>query len=170
MVAESEQSHEKIDTVVYQATFSPTIAPVIIATASDILNSCGLITATRRPSRWMWTRSATSNTFGMLWLIRMTGSPRSRTRRMRSSTICVSLTPSAAVGSSMITTWRANAALHDFGLAPHAELIRDIQPKVETGRAATLDLLALTQPPDAILAGNNLLTAGALQAIRERGL
>src|SRR6266545_2371811 len=41
----------------------------------------------------------------------MTGRPRSRTLRMRSSTMWVSLTPSAAVGSSMITTWRAKAAL-----------------------------------------------------------
>ena len=46
----------------------------------------------------------------------------------------------------------------------------DIQPQVEKGRAATLELLALLQPPDAILASNNLLTAGAIQAIRERGL
>ena len=32
-------------------TRSPAIAPVMIATASDIVNSCGLMTATRRPSR-----------------------------------------------------------------------------------------------------------------------
>ncbi len=31
------------------------------------------ITHRRRPSRWIWTRSATSNTCGMLWLIRMMG-------------------------------------------------------------------------------------------------
>jgi len=58
---------------------SPPMAPVMIATASDMLKLCGSITATRRPRRWMCTRSATSNTLGMLWLIRMTGSPRSRT-------------------------------------------------------------------------------------------
>src|SRR6266496_3753900 len=92
-------------------TSSPAMAPVMIATASDILKSRGLITATRRPRRWMWTRSATSNTCGMLWLIRMTGRPRSRTLRIRSSTMWDSLTPSAAVGSSMITTRRPNAAL-----------------------------------------------------------
>ncbi len=61
-------------------------------------------------------------------------------------------------------------ALREYGFVPSAALIKDIQPKVETGRAATLELLALPQPPDAILACNNLLTAGALQAIRERGL
>ncbi|MEO7909604.1 MAG: substrate-binding domain-containing protein, partial [Roseiflexaceae bacterium] len=61
-------------------------------------------------------------------------------------------------------------ALRERGYVPRAELIRDIPPQVETGRAATLELLALAQPPDAIFASNNLLTAGALQAIRERGL
>ena len=37
-------------------------APVIIATASAIENAFGSITVRRRPSRWMWMRSATSNT------------------------------------------------------------------------------------------------------------
>src|SRR4030095_689110 len=36
--------------------------------------------------------------------------PRSRTRRIRSSTVLLCLTPNAAVGSSMITTWRAEPA------------------------------------------------------------
>ena len=38
------------------------IAPVMIATASDMEKSFGLITAMRLPSRWIWMRSATSNT------------------------------------------------------------------------------------------------------------
>jgi LacI family fructose operon transcriptional repressor len=76
-----------------------------------------------------------------------------------------------AVGTTGQERQRGYAeALREYGFVPHAELIRDIQPQVETGRAATLELLALSQPPDAIFAGNNLLTAGALQAIRERGL
>ena len=49
-------------------------------------------------------RSATSNTCGMLWLIRITGRPLSRIRWIRSSTWPDSFTPSAAVGSSMMTT------------------------------------------------------------------
>lgn len=61
-------------------------------------------------------------------------------------------------------------ALREYGCVPRAELIRDVQPQVDAGRVATLALLALAQPPDAIFASNNLLTAGALQAIRERGL
>src|SRR6266516_4296721 len=58
----------------------------------------------------MWIRSATSNTLGMLWLIRTTGRPLSLIRRIRSSTCPVSRTPSAAVGSSMMTSLLAKAA------------------------------------------------------------
>ena len=45
----------------------------MMATASDMVWLCGVITVARLPSRWMWMRSATSNMCGMLWLIRMTG-------------------------------------------------------------------------------------------------
>jgi LacI family fructose operon transcriptional repressor len=61
-------------------------------------------------------------------------------------------------------------ALREHGIALRAELIKDAPPKIESGRAATLALLALPRPPQAILATNNLLAAGALQAVRERGL
>jgi len=62
------------------------------------------------------------------------------------------------------------AALREYGLAPVPALIRHIPPRIDTGRAATLELLDGSQPWDAILTGNSLLTAGALQAIRERNL
>lgn len=61
-------------------------------------------------------------------------------------------------------------ALQDHGVPLVAGLIKRLRPQVATGRVAALDLLDLPQPPDAIFAGNSLLTAGALQAIRERGL
>ena len=89
---------------------SCTTAPVMIPTTSCIDVSFGSTIATRLPSRWMWMRSAISNTCGMLWLIRITGRPLSRTRLMSSSTCPDSRTPSAAVGSSMITSLRAHAA------------------------------------------------------------
>src|SRR5581483_9424439 len=85
-------------------------APVMIATASGIEWVCGVTTATRRPRRMIEMRSASSKTCGMSWLIRITGRPRSRTRRIRSITWPVSLTPRAAVGSSMITSRRAHVA------------------------------------------------------------
>jgi LacI family fructose operon transcriptional repressor len=61
-------------------------------------------------------------------------------------------------------------ALRDYGLDVEEALVRHVAPKIETGHAAALELLAAAQPPDAILTGNSLLTAGTLQAIRERGL
>ena len=69
-------------------------------------SSCffGSITVRRRPRRWIWMRSATSNTCGILCEIRMIGRPRFFTSRISSSTRRDSLTPSAAVGSSMMTT------------------------------------------------------------------
>src|SRR3954452_19346805 len=90
---------------------SSVVAPVMIDTASDGVWDFGVMTPTPRPSRWMWIRSATSNTFGMLWLIRMMPSPRSRRSLTRRSTCPVSRTPSAAVGSSRMTTLLPNAAV-----------------------------------------------------------
>ncbi|MGW1916079.1 LacI family DNA-binding transcriptional regulator [Streptomyces sp. NPDC002076] len=52
--------------------------------------------------------------------------------------------------------------LHDY--TRHADF------KVEGGRRAMADLLALPQPPDAVFAANNLMAVGALQAVREAGL
>jgi len=62
------------------------------------------------------------------------------------------------------------AALREYGLAPVSALVRHVRPRIETGRAATLELLDSDPACDAILTGNSLLTAGALQAIREQNL
>lgn len=62
------------------------------------------------------------------------------------------------------------AALREYGLAPIQSLMKIVRPRIDTGCAAAIELLEAGQPPDAILAGNSLLTAGALQAIRERNL
>jgi LacI family fructose operon transcriptional repressor len=62
------------------------------------------------------------------------------------------------------------AALREHGLAPLPALVKIVPPRIDTGCAATIELLDAAQPPDAILAGNSLLTAGALQAIRARTL
>jgi hypothetical protein len=86
------------------------LAPVMKATASDMECSFGSITQRRRPRRWTWTRSATSKTCGMLWLMSTMGVPRARTSRMSSSTLRLSLTPRAAVGSSRMMTFEPKAA------------------------------------------------------------
>jgi LacI family fructose operon transcriptional repressor len=62
------------------------------------------------------------------------------------------------------------AALREHGLAPLPALVKILRPQIDTGCAAAKQLLEAAQPPDAILAGNSLLTAGVLQAIRERNL
>lgn len=42
--------------------------------------------------------------------------------------------------------------------------------RVEGGREAMQELLALPQPPDAVVAGNNLIGVGAIQVLTEQGL
>lgn len=42
--------------------------------------------------------------------------------------------------------------------------------RVDGGREAMEELLALEEPPDAVVAGNNLMGVGALQLLTERGL
>jgi len=65
--------------------------------------------------------------------------------------------------------WRAAMATH----LPDAELdslLRYSTFRVGGGRDGMTELLALPEPPDAIVAGNNLLGVGALQVLTERGL
>lgn len=59
-------------------------------------------------------------------------------------------------------------ALQEFGLLPAFRVYTE--PKIEAGYTAVLSMLDTPTPPDAILATNSLLTAGALQAIQERRL
>ena len=78
-------------------------APVIIPTTASRLVSFVVSVVIVRPSRSTVIRSETANTSGRLWLIMMIESPWLRTSLISSSTIDDSRTPSAAVGSSMIT-------------------------------------------------------------------
>ena len=59
-------------------------------------------------------------------------------------------------------------ALKDHQLNPVAAHF--IAPRIRQGFEATLDLLDQSDRPDAIFTSNSLLTAGALEAIRERKL
>ena len=81
----------------------------------------------------------------------------------------------AALCGEMSSTGREREAgyekaLRAHGLAPIAELVKYVQPRIEAGLGATLKLLDLAQPPDALFTANSLLATGALQAIRERKL
>lgn len=65
--------------------------------------------------------------------------------------------------------WRGALSAMD----PHHELSslqRFATFRVDGGRAAMEDLLALPEPPDAVVAGNNLIGVGAIQVLTERGL
>lgn len=64
--------------------------------------------------------------------------------------------------------WRA--ALEASSLAVDVDLLRFSTFHVDGGRASMTALLDLPEPPDAIVAGNNLIGVGALQALGERGL
>ena len=91
-------------------------APVMAETTSSIETSSGLSRATRAPSRSTSIRSATSKTSGMLWLISTTERPCSRTRLIWSRTLRVCTTPSAAVGSSMNTTFFAHVTARQIAM------------------------------------------------------
>ena len=80
----------------------------------------------------------------------------------------------AALCSEMSTGLERQAgyekALRMHGLAPRAEYMKYVAPKIETGYVAALRMLDATEPPDAFFTVNSMLAAGALQAIRERNL
>lgn len=59
---------------------------------------------------------------------------------------------------------RAQPDLDVDGLARFASF------RVDGGREAMEELLALPEPPDAVVAGNNLIGVGAIQVLTERGL
>ncbi|RMT97402.1 hypothetical protein ALP39_00014 [Pseudomonas marginalis pv. marginalis] len=59
------------------------------------------------------------------------------------------------------------AALQAAGLAFDAQLLVNGGSNTAPARQATAQLLRLAAPPTAIMAGNNLMTLGAMQALRE---
>ncbi|MGE7814952.1 LacI family DNA-binding transcriptional regulator [Pseudomonas sivasensis] len=59
------------------------------------------------------------------------------------------------------------AALQAAGLVFDPQLLVDGGSNTEPARQATVQLLRLAAPPTAIMAGNNLMTLGAMQALRE---
>lgn len=65
--------------------------------------------------------------------------------------------------------WRAAVTAGAARDAPD-ELVRFATFGVDGGRSAMQDLLALAEPPDAVVAGNNLIGVGAIQVLTEHGL
>jgi len=65
--------------------------------------------------------------------------------------------------------WRS--AVEEFsGNPPRADRLERADFRVGGGRACMAGLLDLDDPPDAVVAGNNLVGVGALQVLYERGL
>ena len=60
------------------------------------------------------------------------------------------------------------SALEARGIAFDAELVRRSDFREEGGYLAALSLLDADEPPDALFVANNLMTLGALRALRER--
>jgi LacI family transcriptional regulator len=56
------------------------------------------------------------------------------------------------------------------GRPPRTDRLRYADFRVGGGRACMAELLDLPSPPDAVVAGNNLVGVGALQVLHERGL
>jgi DNA-binding LacI/PurR family transcriptional regulator len=76
--------------------------------------------------------------------------------------------PGASTGAERHQGYVTALAHHGVPLLP--ELVCSGLPRSQNGYELTLELLAQSQPPDAIFTGNNLLTIGALRAIHEAGL
>jgi LacI family transcriptional regulator, fructose operon transcriptional repressor len=81
----------------------------------------------------------------------------------------------AAICGDMSTTGRERhtgyeKALHEHGLSASVEHVKYIQPKIEAGYTTALKMIDTTPMPDAFFTTNSLITAGVLQAIRERNL
>ena len=94
-------------------------------------------------------RSATSKTSFMLWETNSAAWPCSARRRVRSSTIRVWATPSAAVGSSMITSFASQstafAIATDCRWPPESEATGwRIERTVVTARLASVSLAAFS--------------------------
>ncbi len=78
------------------------------------------------------------------------------------------------IASNTITTGRERyqgyiRALGDAGIAIDKALVKDGDARTESGYRLTLDLISSPHPPEAIFVGNNLMTLGALRALRESG-
>jgi DNA-binding LacI/PurR family transcriptional regulator len=60
-------------------------------------------------------------------------------------------------------------ALQKHGLNEEEDLVLSLPPRDEDGYKAVRQMLALSSPPDAILASNSLLSIGAYRALLEAG-
>ena len=77
----------------------------------------------------------------------------------------VGMSPAVETGAARLAGYRA--AMEEAGLEPHWE---NGGFRIDTGERATMRLLDRWPNSDAIVAGNNMMAAGVLRAVRERGI
>ncbi|WP_433204778.1 LacI family DNA-binding transcriptional regulator [Dactylosporangium sp. CS-047395] len=82
---------------------------------------------------------------------------------------CITGPSSVETAQLRMAGWRQAAARH-AGPAYLEELLRYADYRVDGGRQAMAELLALPEPPDAAVVANNLMAAGALDALHDAGL
>lgn len=83
---------------------------------------------------------------------------------------CVTGPAGASTSEDRLAGYRAalrDAGVTDDWIRAHT---RHADFRVDGGRAAMEDLLAMAPAPDAVFVANNLMTVGALQALREAGI
>jgi LacI family transcriptional regulator len=81
---------------------------------------------------------------------------------------CITGPPRTSTGSERLEGWEK--ALREAGLEVDESLIRRADFKESGGFEAAADLLSGPDRPDAFFVANNLMTVGALAALREAGL
>ncbi|WP_188434988.1 LacI family DNA-binding transcriptional regulator [Microbacterium murale] len=152
-----------------QIAISENMSGVIIATASE-QSDLDLILATGRPVVAV-DRSTTYDVDGVVMANRAAGA--SATRAL----IDAGYQRIAYIGgpehidtaAERASGWRASLA-HAQPDADLEALLRFATFRVDGGRAAMEELLSMPEPPDAVVAGNNLIGVGAIQVLTEHGL
>lgn len=168
VLCNSDAQVEKESTYL-QIAISENMSGVIIATASE-LSDLDLILATGRPVVAV-DRSTAYDVDGVVMANRAAGM--SATKAL----IDAGYQRIAYIGGpEQIDTaaeraagWRV-ALTHAQPEADLKELLRFATFRVDGGRAAMEELLAMPEPPDAVVAGNNLIGVGAIQVLTEHGL
>ncbi|GIM89661.1 LacI family DNA-binding transcriptional regulator [Paractinoplanes toevensis] len=82
---------------------------------------------------------------------------------------CITGPSSVETAQLRMAGWRQAAARHS-GQGYLEDLLRYADYRVDGGRQAMADLLSLSEPPDAAVVANNLMAAGALDALHDAGL
>ncbi|MFI2510850.1 LacI family DNA-binding transcriptional regulator [Streptomyces sp. NPDC018972] len=81
---------------------------------------------------------------------------------------CVTGPAGASTSEERLAGYRAALdAAREEGVVADDAYVRHADFRVEGGRAAMRELLALPEPPDAVFVANNLMTIGVLDALRE---